>query len=571
MRFVLRQLFPVFVVSQMILCAGGGQAVAQGGDVIGLSGDSVQGFVTGGSPLLLQAAQAIPTSHPIVSEFPPGFAHALEQALSDNPDLLAWYAARGGQPVWVGSGDVARRVAFFGALETARDHGLPESRYRLKELRAEAGAAQTYSDLARFEAAVSRAYLTWARDISSGILEPSRIDATIVRNIIRPQVSGLMTAVAGDDPQAALRALLPDSAQYARLQKERFALDRVAQINAWGGAVPMGKYTRGQSGQGISALRARLTAMGYLHEGLEGGFDRAVEDAVLAFQAAHGLVEDGVAGPVTLTELNVPPEERMKSVLVAMERERWMDLDHSGRMIWVNLPDFSTEIWDDGALTFRTRSVIGRQDDSRRTPEFSDFMNHIVINPSWGVPRSITVGEYLPMLKRNSNAVGHLQVVDSKGRVVPRGSVNFAKYTARSFPYSLRQPPSNSNALGVVKFMFPNKYNIYLHDTPAKSLFNHDKRAYSHGCIRLADPQEFARVLLGAQSLDPAGEFNRHLKSGRETRVNLEEHVPVHLVYFTAYPQADGRMGYRRDVYGRDAQLWAALESAGVALAPLTQ
>ncbi|TAG15182.1 MAG: murein L,D-transpeptidase, partial [Rhodobacterales bacterium] len=188
-------------------------------------------------------------------------------------------------------------------------------------------------------------------------------------------------------------------------------------------------------------------------------------------------------------------------------------------------------------------------------------------NPSWGVPRSIIVNEYLPLLQQNPNAVGHLQVIDGRGRVVPRGSVDFAAYSARSFPFGLRQPPSDGNALGLVKFMFPNPYNIYLHDTPSKSLFANEVRAYSHGCIRVADPFDLAHALLALQSADPVAEFQADLDTGKETRVDLVKPVPVHLVYFTAYPDAKGHIGYRRDVYGRDAKLFEALEAAGVVLA----
>ena len=191
----------------------------------------------------------------------------------------------------------------------------------------------------------------------------------------------------------------------------------------------------------------------------------------------------------------------------------------------------------------------------------------MVINPSWGVPRSIIVKEYLPLLQANPNAVSHLQVIDSRGRVVPRGSVNFAAYSARSFPFSLRQPPSDDNALGLVKFMFPNPHNIYLHDTPSKSLFAKEVRAYSHGCIRVADPFDLAHALLSVQSKAAEAEFDAHLKTGDETTVKLLSPVPVHLVYFTAYPGAKGRIGYRRDIYGRDAALFDALSAAGVELA----
>jgi murein L,D-transpeptidase YcbB/YkuD len=249
-----------------------------------------------------------------------------------------------------------------------------------------------------------------------------------------------------------------------------------------------------------------------------------------------------------------------------MERERWMHIDRDVKHVWVNLPDFRAKIIDGGKTIFETRVVIGKNVPDQRSPEFSDEMEHMVINPSWGVPRSIIVKEYLPLLQQNPNAVGHLQVVDGRGRVVDRGSVNFAAYNARNFPFALRQPPSDGNALGKVKFMFPNPYNIYLHDTPSKSLFDNEVRAYSHGCIRVADPFDLAHELLSWQSDNAEAEFEAALDSGRETMVKLKEHLPVHLVYYTAYPDAKGRISYRRDVYGRDAALFDALSVAGVEL-----
>ena len=170
------------------------------------------------------------------------------------------------------------------------------------------------------------------------------------------------------------------------------------------------------------------------------------------------------------------------------------------------------------------------------------------------------------MLQRNPNAAGHLRIVDSHGRAVDRSAVDFTQFTARNFPFSMSQAPSDDNALGLVKFMFPNKWNIYLHDTPSKSLFNREVRAFSHGCIRLGDPFDFAYALLAPQTDDPKGEFAAHLNTRSETTLALATPVPVHIVYFTAWPTAKGRIDYRRDVYGRDARVFDALEKAGVVL-----
>jgi murein L,D-transpeptidase YcbB/YkuD len=249
-----------------------------------------------------------------------------------------------------------------------------------------------------------------------------------------------------------------------------------------------------------------------------------------------------------------------------MERERWINRDLGDRHVLVNLTDFKARIIDHGKVYFETRAVIGKNLETHRTPEFSDVMEHMVINPTWNVPRSIAVKEYLPALKRNPYSNGHLNLIDARGQVVDRGAVDFAAFTEKNFPFDMKQPPSARNALGLVKFMFPNANNIYLHDTPAKSLFSRDVRAFSHGCIRLNDPFDFAHALLAWQSDDPKGLFKSHLNTGRETQVDLVAPLPVHLIYRTAVGQPKGHVTYRRDVYGRDATIWNALARQGVEL-----
>ena len=170
------------------------------------------------------------------------------------------------------------------------------------------------------------------------------------------------------------------------------------------------------------------------------------------------------------------------------------------------------------------------------------------------------------MLKQNRNAVSRLELRDASGNAISRSGVDFSAYDEDTFPYSFRQPPSRGNALGLVKFMFPNRHNIYLHDTPAKALFGRETRAFSHGCIRLNDPFDFAYALLAKQTADPVGFFQARLKTGDESRVNLQTPVPVHIVYRTAFTRAAGRTQFRRDVYGRDARIWSALQREGVVL-----
>ena len=496
------------------------------------------------------------------------FTRSLAEAAAPDDAIAAFYRGQDFATLWTGPQDQARRHALIAALSTAGLHGLPVARYDAAALIAQAQAAVTEGDRGRVEMAMTTAFLSFARDLSSGALVPAKVDAGIIRDVTRPDPGVLLAQFAASaNPDAYLRGLAPKSPNYARLMKEKFALESRIAAGGWGAEIAATKLEPGAQGPAVLALRNRLLALGYLPRSSTAIYDRAIQNAVQRFQLDQGLTADGVAGDSTIAALNAAPQDRLKSVVVALERLRWMGNTALGaRHIWVNQPDFTAKIVDDGRVAFQTRVVIGKNDPETRSPEFSDLMEYMVINPSWGVPRSIIVKEYLPMLQRNPNAVGHLQVVDNNGRVIPRGAVNFAAYSASSFPFGLRQPPSDGNALGKVKFMFPNPNNIYLHDTPAKSLFANEVRAYSHGCIRLGEPFDFAYTLLGAQSTDPKGVFKDHLDTDQESSVSLDVPVPVHLVYFTAWPDANGQIGYRRDIYGRDGRIFDALTQAGVVL-----
>jgi len=496
------------------------------------------------------------------------FKQAVAEAASSDDAVAAFYRENNYQPIWTGPGDMdrARRAALLQALGNISVHGLPDRSAEVASLTQQMRNARTMRDIGLVEVALSRALVNYASDIQTGLLVPSQIDDGMVRD--KPTIDGnaYLIGMRDGQPMSFIRSLTPKSPQYRALMKEKLRLEALMQQGGWGPTVPDRKLEPGQSGADIVALRNRLIVMGYLQRSATRNYDSAMENAVQQFQTEHGLEPDGVAGKGTIAEINKPVLARLKSVVVAMERERWLPVDRGERHVLVNQTDFTAKIMDHGNVTFETRSVIGKNQHDRRSPEFSDEMEHMVINPSWYVPRSIVTKEYLPKLKANPNAAGHIEITDSRGRRVDRSAVDFTQFTARTFPFAMRQPPSRRNALGLVKFMFPNKYNIYLHDTPAKNLFSREVRAYSHGCIRLAQPFEFAYALLARQSEEPKDFFHRVLSSGKETKVELEQNVPVHIIYRTAIVSPKGRAEYRRDVYGRDAKIWNALERAGVVL-----
>jgi L,D-transpeptidase YcbB len=495
------------------------------------------------------------------------FRQSVAEAASSVDALSDFYRSRDFMPLWTSAADAARREAFFRALDRVADHGLPPERYDADGLRAEFAALASERQRGALEVRMSQTFLNYARDVHTGLLTPSSVDGGIVRTVNLRDPLASLRGFAVSDPAEYLRGLQPKAPEYAVLMKARLDLLSAISTGGWGATVPAEQLEPGSEGPSVVVLRDRLTAMGYLRPGPTAVYDTEMEKAVQLFQLNHGLTADGVASEATLEEINLGPEARLRAVTVALERLRWMNGTELGqRHIWVNLPDFTAKIIDDGKVTFETVTVVGMNQSDRRSPEFSDEMEFMVINPTWNVPRSITVKEYLPMLQKNPNAAGHLRIVDRRGRVVDRGAVDFTQFTAGNFPFSMSQAPSDGNALGQVKFMFPNQWNIYLHDTPSKSLFQKEVRAYSHGCIRLGSPFEFAYALLARQTTDPEGEFARHLNTRAENSIPLTEHVPVHIVYFTAWPDARGHIEYRRDVYGRDGRIFDALQAAGVEL-----
>ena len=496
------------------------------------------------------------------------FKQAVAEGAARDDELSAYYRASGYGAIWTGTGeaDRVRRQALLQAIDAASAHGLPAQRYDAAGLMQMMQSARTPRDLGAVEIEMSRIFLRLAHDMQTGILTPASIDKGMVRSVPVRSAEDLLNSFAAANPQGFFRGLGPKSGEYARLMREKTRLEAKLATGGWGPSVPAASLAPGQSGAGVVALRNRLMRMGYLERTASGSYDIAMQQAVQQFQQAHGLVPDGTAGAATMTAINTPISQRLPMILVAMERERWLSGPRGKRHILVNLTDFSARIMDDDRLTFETRAVIGKNISTHQSPEFSDEMEYLEINPVWNVPRSITVSEYLPQMQRNRGAAGHLRLYNSRGQEVNRANVNFNAYSARSFPFDLKQPPSTRNALGLVKFMFPNKYNIYLHDTPSKDLFNRNVRAFSHGCIRLQDPFDFAYELLSPQEANPKAFFQRILNTGRQSRVNLEQKVPVHIIYRTATVPAKGPVQYRSDIYGRDAKVWDALQKAGVSL-----
>lgn len=498
-------------------------------------------------------------------------------------------------------GDDRRALALLAALEAAESHALPADRYDAPGIRAaiEAASGGAPEVVAAAELRLVRAFLTYARDISSGLLEPRSVDRELHVYPERPdEALLLLSAAAASDMPAFLAGLAPKDPRYGALRDELAALMALPN-DAWGAPVPEGPTLRlGDRSPRVAALRTRLVALGDYQPApvavgaavsvTTGGgttvdgnattgaqtraaknlnvFDAALEAGVKIFQGRHGLNDDGAVGRRTLEALNASVAERRGQVEVSLERLRWLNRDPGRRYVVVNQADFTVRLVEDGETLFFERVVIGKA-RRHRTPEFTDEMTHMIFNPIWHVPYSIASEEILPELQEDPTYLSRKNM-----RLVARGDgiapdpllTDWTLYSENDFPYLIKQGSGDGNALGRVKFMFPNQFSIYLHDTPSKSLFNKDSRAFSHGCVRVRDPMAFARALLAPQVDDPASYVDGKLGQPGERRVNLREPVPVYMTYLTAWVDEAGVRQFRDDVYGRDARILGALRAAGV-------
>ena len=283
-------------------------------------------------------------------------------------------------------------------------------------------------------------------------------------------------------------------------------------------------------------------------------FDDSVDAAVKAFQESAGLKPDGIIGPATLGRLNAAADDHVDTILVNMERWRWMPEDLGNFYVRVNIPNFNLDIYKNGKVFYTTRIVVGQP--TKQTPIFSDEIEHVIVNPVWNVPASIAVKEMLPQIQADpGKALSGYQVFANIGgrfRAVDPWTVDWRNVDMRRI--QIKQPPGERNALGSIKFMFPNPFAVYLHDTPSKSLFQKDYRAFSHGCMRVMNPWDFAAALLTHDPNVSAASLKK-LVGGPQTQVNLTRHIPVHITYFTAWVDDSGKLQLRSDVYGHDAEM----------------
>jgi len=477
--------------------------------------------------------------------------------------IFTFYEGRDYKPIWTrDSGVKAKGKALLELLKAAEVHGLNPDDYSIPDIEERIGSTNP-EELAELDLIMSDVFADFGRDINQGRVLPQEASQ---RNHIEVKGPGPLNLIDGaemaDDLDPYVKSLLPKSQQYARLEAKLAEYKAIAALGGWP-AVPEGAALKpGADDPRIPTLRKTLSIMGdFKGKADDPGtlYDEPLVEAVKAFQARHGLTDDGVIGPGTLSAINVPVEERIRLMVLNLERRRWMPDDLGARYVFVNLADAYLKVVQDEDGREKTvhtaRLVVGKPYSS--TPVFSEMMKYVVFNPNWGVPASIANGEYLPKLRNDPGYLKRqkIRIIGPAGEVNPY-SVNWSAMSR--IPYQLRQDSGDGNALGRIKFMFPNRFNVYIHDTPSKSLFAKESRFFSHGCMRVQYPEQLAEVLLGQQGWTME-KINAQIGSGKQKIVNLDTKIPVHVTYLTAWVNKDGSAHFRPDVYQRDKQLAAVL------------
>lgn len=470
--------------------------------------------------------------------------------------LRDFYADREFSPAWPDKTDLD---ALIGAIEQASQHGLNPDDYHRNALQ----NAMTASNELLTELLATDAFLTLGAHLLGGRLNPLTFEpdwtaAKRERNLAQV----LEKALENHNIGVSLGELEPDAPGYQTLKA---ALVQYRNIRAAGGWEPIssGKSLKlGESGPRVVALRQRLMASGLLDEtAVESPeiFDIKLESAVAAFQHRIGIEADGVVGPVTLRNLNITPQQRIDQILANMERWRWLPENLGARHIRVNIADYRLEARYLGNIERTHDVIVGRT--YRMTPVFSDNISYVVFNPWWETPPNLARQDKLPAFKSNPESVRKLgfEVLDSSGRQVNPDNLRWSDYSASNFPYRLRQRPGPLNALGQVKIMFPNKHNVYLHDTPTRDLFSKSERALSSGCVRVSSAVDLAEWVLRDTPSWTRERIDNAITSGKETRADLKLKLPVHILYFTVVTDADTSLRFVNDIYGRDERLIKAL------------
>jgi L,D-transpeptidase YcbB len=498
------------------------------------------------------------------------------QAPFCNPSSVSrFYQMRKYEPAWTRDGyplPVAERLV--NAIKTADAEGLQPGDYHLERI--ESSLATIRQSLARNERPdagrileteflLSDAYLIYAAHLLNGRVNPETLHAdewTIYParfNLARH----LSTALDGGDVEGSLKALLPAQMGYGRLKTALIVYRGLAERGGWPVLPGDGRLEKGMKSDRVPVLRSRLKVTGDMPAAVDSAsdlFDEAVEEAVKRFQLRHGLFGDGIVGTRTLRALNVPVDKRIRQIELNLERWHWLPQNMGNPYIMVNIAGYGLEVVENESPVLTMKIIVGTA--YQKTPVFSGKMTYIEMNPFWNVPHSIATEETLEKIQKDPGFLAreNMKVLAApNGEAVNPASIDWSALSESNFPYRLRQEPGPRNPLGRIKFMFPNKHSVYLHDTSDPQLFRKERREFSHGCIRIEKPLEMAEFVMRGSKEWTIEKIKAVLKTKETTVANLPAPIPVHILYFTAWGNGDGTIHFLEDIYRRDERLNRAL------------
>jgi murein L,D-transpeptidase YcbB/YkuD len=479
--------------------------------------------------------------------------------------LLEAYEGHGFVPFWTRP---ARIRELMDLINDSSDHGLIPSDYNIDQL-VQVLQHQESSSSAQIDAEadilLTESLLRYGYHRRFGKVEGSKLDPSInFRRESFNQQSPSQTleqAIESSSLADFIEVVAPTGPVYRHLQ---YKLDLYRDIAASGGwpQVPEGPTLRlDDKDSRVTAIRRRLAVSGDLGQGADTGsrlFDQELKDAVMGFQKRHALDSDGVVGKQSIAAMNVPVEVRVDQLRLSLERLRWVNEEAADTLVAVNIAGFRAFVYKDGEFIWQTRAMVGKH--YRETPVFRGDIAYLEFNPTWTIPPGILRNDTLPAIKKNPNylASKNIRVIDKNGKFVDPSTVNWNQYS-KGIPYTLRQDPGPNNSLGTVKFIFPNKHFVFLHDTPHRELFSRSERAFSSGCVRIQDPLMLAELVLNDPAKYSRSELEAIVASRETQRINLSPKVPVVIVYLTASVDPGGKVRFYKDVYNRDQKVLAAL------------
>lgn len=480
-----------------------------------------------------------------------------------NSYLTKLYKKNNNSLLWTSS---KNRKDLIQIIDEAYFEGLNPEDYHIEYIKATALKLKNSSsaqEKAKFDIVLTDAILTYSSHLIQGKVHPTQLDPSwnYSQRLI-PDSAGFLVLdhLENENLIEGVNSIKTKMPMYAKLKQWFRTYDSILKA---GSDIKQLEYPGialriGDTAAVVTSIKMHLNNYGISIKNTNEIFDEELDLAIKEFQLHNGLDSDGIAGKKTYKALNLSLKDRMNIIRVNLERCRWLDNEIPADYLLVNIADFNLYLWRNHKIVYKSRVVVGKE--KHETPVFTSNIKYIVFNPTWTVPYSIATKETLPKLKKDPSYLKkHNMTLLRNGTIVDPSTINFNEYSTRNFPFTVRQEPGSNNALGQVKFIFPNKYSVYLHDTPSKSFFNRSERTFSHGCIRVQNPLLLAEYLLKDKDYDQK-KIKEVLDTKKLTNVNLSKPLPVMLIYWTCYEnEVNNQLYFFSDVYKRDERLLTEL------------